>query len=261
VRFVRVSYRLGGHLSLLYEYSLDELHELARRSAAITSSIPRPFSERRDIALGAIVECLCIAQKQAGAGATEDAAPVESVVLITVGVRAVKNEMAADVHEGGVRQGKEMPRFGMYWSWANRAMDPPEDKIIEPMALKQVWERLSEVEQGALLALIEGDGSYTDAAAHLGISYTAFRGRLHRARAKFYQLWFSPESPPASGKWGMDRPRKSEHLPPVIYNTLGRRRNKRTGRRKRIVNRRPLVGAPQSRTETRAGKVSRCSPG
>jgi hypothetical protein len=58
----------------LHGYTIEQLDELARRAAAITSRFLMPFSERVGIARGAIAECLCRAE-----------AYVEPLVLVTVG--------------------------------------------------------------------------------------------------------------------------------------------------------------------------------
>jgi len=176
----------------LHGYTIEELDELARRAAAITSRFLMPFAERVGIARGAIAECLCRAEGY-----------VEPLVLVTVGVRAVKNENLAGIHQSGTRQGELMPRFEAYWRWTCRHTDSPEEQITEHLAFWQVWTKLSERDRAVLKAIAECK-VYAKAAAEMGITYAAFRSALHRARAKAYELWFSPETPP--GKWGTDRP-------------------------------------------------------
>jgi hypothetical protein len=176
----------------LHGYRMETLDELARRAAAITARFRMPFPERAGIARGAIAEWLCRADGH-----------VEPLVLVTVGARAVKNENLAGIHQSGTRQGELMPRFETYWRWTCRHTDSPEEWIVEHLAFWQVWTKLSERDR-AVLKAIAGCRVYAKAAAELGMAYAAYRSALHRARAKAYHLWFSPETPP--GKWGTDRP-------------------------------------------------------
>jgi hypothetical protein len=171
---------------------MEALGDLARRASAITSRFLMPFPERADIARGAIAECLCRADGH-----------VEPLVLLTVGVRAVKNENLAGIHQSGTRQGELMPRFEAYWRWTCKHTDSPEEQITERLAFWQVWTRLSHRDR-AVLEAIADCRVYAKAAVELGMTYAAYRSALHRARAKAYHLWFSPETPP--GKWGTDRP-------------------------------------------------------
>jgi hypothetical protein len=171
---------------------MESLDELARRAAAITSRFLMPFAERVGVTRGAIAESLCRADGQ-----------VEPLVLLTTGVRAVRNENLAAIHQSGTRQGELMPRFEAYWRWTCKHPDSPEELVTERIAFWQVSTRLSERDRAALQAIADCR-VYAKAAAELGMTYAAYRSALHRARAKAHHLWFSPETPPR--KWGTDRP-------------------------------------------------------
>jgi hypothetical protein len=203
----------------LYGYSLETLDDLARRAAAITHRFLMPFPERVGIARGAIAECLCRAGEF-----------VEPLVLLTVGVRAVKNENLADIHQSGTRQGELMPRFEAYWRWTCRHTDSPEEQITEHIAFWQVWTKLSERDRAVLTAIADCR-VYAKAAAELGMTYAAYRSALHRARAKAYELWFTPETPP--GKWGTDRPVVHAQARDYLTTYAVRRRKLKRERRER----------------------------
>jgi hypothetical protein len=203
----------------LHGYTMEALDDLARRAAAITHRFLMPFAERVGIARGAIAERLCRAEVHVG-----------PLVLLTVGVRAVKNECLAGIHQSGTRQGELMPRFEAYWRWTCRHTDSPEEQIVERIAFWQVWTKLSERDRAVLKAIADSR-VYAKAAAELGMTYAAYRSALHRARAKAYQLWFSPETPP--GKWGTDRPVTHARARDYLITYAVRRRRLKRERRMR----------------------------
>lgn len=205
---------MNGHR--LNGYTVDVLDDLARRAAVVTSRFWMPFDERVGVARGAIVEHLCRAGQ-----------PPERPVLLTVGVRAVKNENLAGIHQSGTRQGELMPRFAAYWRWTCRHSDSPEEQVTEQVAFWQVWTKLSPRDRAVLQAIADHRG-YAKAAAELGMTYAAYRSALHRARAKAYQLWFAPETAP--GKWGTDRP--VTHAQARDYLTTYAVRRRKQNRRK-----------------------------
>lgn len=183
--------------NLWHGYTLADIDRLARTAAtrAYGGRILDP-SDRYHAAWSAIVELLCTA--------TEPPSGRDAAVA---GMNAVNQAGRDRRHTWGLGStwgGSEgdAPRFQRYWDcyWDfGRVTPSPEDRIVDRLARRQIWPRLSLTHRQVLWALaVHGD--CRSAAASLGKSERAYACALHRARAEFYRLWHEHETPP--GMWG-----------------------------------------------------------
>jgi hypothetical protein len=85
---------------------------------------------------------------------------------------------------------------------AARPASGPEDRVIERIALAQIWPCLRPAHREALLALA-AHGDYGLAARALGKPYSTFKADISRARREFLKLWHEGEAP--SRPWVRDR--------------------------------------------------------
>lgn len=108
--------------------------------------------------------------------------------LVEAGKRAIGQMVAAD---RGDDQSK--PRVRSYW--APVAADPSEERIVERLALAEVFSSLTPWEQQQLLTFA-AHGSAATASAHLGLTRNALTISLGKARRTFFDRWFDWEQPP-----------------------------------------------------------------
>jgi hypothetical protein len=102
-----------------------------------------------------------------------------------------------DDPDGGIR-----PAFDRYWRHVAGPASGPEERIIERIALAQIWPHLRPVHREALAALA-AHGDYAQAAEAMGESYVTFKSQVSRARREFLALWHEGETP--SRPWVRDR--------------------------------------------------------
>ncbi len=102
-------------------------------------------------------------------------------------------------HDGTEGPGRNFER---YWRAVARPADGPEERLVERLALAQIWPRLTSASRNALTALAVYD-DHQRAAAALGISYKAFVSRISEGRSQFLALWHDGETP--SRPWVRDR--------------------------------------------------------
>lgn len=186
----------SGATELRHGYTLDDLRRLAGR--VVCSAWGRLGSqvERLEFAWSAIAEALY----------ASDGMPSQRD-LFNAGLRAMRRYDADNRHHLGVATSGthtgfgSAPRFQAYWCLA-RTAPSPEDGVVERVALAQIWPRLTEGHRRALLALAAFD-DYAEAAAALGLTYSAFRQAVGAARLRFLALWHEGETP--SRVWGRDR--------------------------------------------------------
>lgn len=93
-----------------------------------------------------------------------------------------------------------MPRFHAYWNPANPPS--PEGRIVERLAVQQIWPLLQPRQQQALTALAT-TGDYDQAAAALGVTKGTFTVLISAGRRRFYTWWHEHEQP--SRQWRTDR--------------------------------------------------------
>jgi hypothetical protein len=207
---------------LRFGFTMASLETLARKAAYVSHWRFVEFRERYDIAWSAIAEQLY--------ASTEPPQPHD---LIRIGEKAIAAHVEAHGHMWGAYYNKPdrefMPRFETFW-WTQAMPTPsPEDRIVDYLAFRQIWPRLTKTNKKVLLALAT-HGDYERAAASLNKPGTTFRTQIWQARKQFLRLWHDGECP--SGVWGHDR-RNRPVWPggpldrPITVTTIRRRRNKR----------------------------------
>jgi hypothetical protein len=180
--------------TLRHGYTLADFHRLATNAVLWDFWHHRgvDFQERRELAWSAIAECLY----------ASDEAPSRHE-LITAGQRAIGEQVRADCVTRGIASERGyivMPHFWRYWYQA-RPTQGPEERVVDRLALAQIWDELSSGHQQVLLALAAHD-DHDRAARSLGLTRSAYRNRLSMARQAFYLLWHEGEQP--SRIWARD---------------------------------------------------------
>jgi len=181
--------------TLWHGYTLSDLHKIVRW-AVTHDYIARTddMEERSDAALCAVVEELSSADtRPARAHLTEVAKKASSRV-----VNQNMRHHGVDNRKGTFGQARvEFTRF-----WVHLSGDPLADRVVDVVALNQIWVRLSPGQQCALMALALCD-DHAKAAETLGLKAGAYKERLRQARIRFLELWHEGESP--SCLWARDR--------------------------------------------------------
>lgn len=126
--------------------------------------------------------------------------------LLNAGKAASDEYMLAELRTHGYdrthpeRGGGSTAGFVRYWESAART--PFEERVVERVALAQVWSSLTLSQQQAVMALALSEG-YEQAVQQLGIRRGTFAARLHHGRQAFAELWHEHETP--------RRVRRNEH--------------------------------------------------
>jgi hypothetical protein len=181
---------------LRHGYTLDSLDRLAHFAARRKLwHHGLELFERAEIAWSALAEHLYACDE-----------PPTVSELIRAGWRAISEHVDSrgqfhgynrDNPDGGIR-----PRFEGYWRYVAGPSPGPEERIVERLALSQIWPRLRPQHREALTALA-AHGDYGQAARALGESYATFKSQVSRARREFLELWHEGEAP--SRPWVRDR--------------------------------------------------------
>ncbi|HEY7145599.1 MAG TPA: hypothetical protein VH637_15255 [Streptosporangiaceae bacterium] len=214
--------KTSAHAELRFGFTMASLERLARKAAYGSHWRFLEFREKYEIAWSAIAEELY--------ASTEPPRPDD---LIRLGDKAIAAQVEVYGHMWGAYYSKPdrefMPRFETFW-WSQAMPTPsPEDKVVDRLALGQIWPRLTQGNKRALLALAT-HGDYERAAASLGKTYSTFTTQIWQARRQFLRLWHEGERP--SRVWGHDR-RNRPRWPgvldrrPVTITTIRKRRNRR----------------------------------
>lgn len=184
---------MNTRLLVAHGYTMADLHEMAVAACRADRSLASDAHTRYDTAWSAIAEALTL---------TSDDEPPTRTDLVRIGWQAIYTEvremrvMFGFKDRDGTTGVATAPRYVQYWTV--RAHDP-EDGLIERMAVQQILPTLSGPYRDAVIALAVHD-DYQLAAASLGITYTAFLGRIRTARRRLRTLWFAPETaPPVRG--------------------------------------------------------------
>lgn len=181
-------------INLWHGYGLADIDRLARTAAACAfgGRILDP-GDRYDTAWSAIAEALCAAEQ---APTPRDLAYTGMVAVNRAG-RDYRHTRGLG-ERWGASEG-DAPNFGRYWNEFRRVTSSPEDAVVDRLAVRQIWPRLSLPARQALYALaVHGD--YPKAAASLGKTEKGLSCALARARAEFRALWHEHETPPRM--WG-----------------------------------------------------------
>lgn len=93
-----------------------------------------------------------------------------------------------------------LPQVTRYWN--PPATSPLEERIVERVALHQVWPLLTDRQRQALAALA-ACGDYQQAAEALDLNLSTLDMRLAKGRSRIASVWFEHETPPR--RTGRDR--------------------------------------------------------
>jgi DNA-directed RNA polymerase specialized sigma24 family protein len=183
-------------MALRHGYTLDGLTRMAHFAARHRKPwhYGVELSVRYEVAWAAIAEHLYAAEQ-----------PPTSADLVRAAWEAIRQhadsrrQFLGLAHDGPDGPGRNFER---YWRAVAGPADGPEERLIERLALTQIWPHLTPASRDALTALaVHGD--YQRAAAALGISYKAFVSRISEGRRQFLALWHDGEIP--SRPWVRDR--------------------------------------------------------
>lgn len=150
------------------------------------------IDERYDAVWFGITECLLTADE-----------PPTRRQLLNAGTAASDARVRDDMRTHGrctQNFGQPMPRFHAYWNPANP--QSPEPRVVERLAVQQIWPLLQPRQQQALTALA-ATGDYDKAAASLGVTKGTFGVLISTGRRRFYAWWHEHEQP--SRQWRTDR--------------------------------------------------------
>jgi hypothetical protein len=207
---------------LRFGFTMASLDSLARKAVYESHWRFLPFHEKYDIAWSAIAEELYASSE-----------PPRPHDLIRLGDKAIAAQVESYGHMWGAYYSKPdrefKPRFETFW-WSQAKPTPShEERIVDHLAFRQIWPRLTQGNKTVLLALAT-HGDYERAAESLNKPYSTFTTQIWQARKQFLRLWHDGEPP--SRVWGHDR-RNRPRWPggpldrPVTVTTIRRRRNKR----------------------------------
>jgi hypothetical protein len=119
--------------------------------------------------------------------------------LIRVGLRASNRHVKQEMHHHGYDPQRSdlgpgtLAGFQRYWQRSGHS--PWDDRLVERLAIHQIWPLLTVAQQQAVMALAL-TGDHEAAADMLGLTLGAFSGRLKNARRVVYGLWHEHETPP-----------------------------------------------------------------
>lgn len=211
---------------LRHGYRLADLTHLAHAAVHRDNwHQSQPLDERLSVVFGAMAEHLYASET-----------PPTRRELIRAGWDALRRHVEDEWHTHGVARntrtrtasvydgGQTMVNFWRFW-WAQaRTVPSPEGRIVERVALWQVFARLRPSSQRILLAKA-AHGDNDAAAAALGRSRSSFVTQLGQARNEFLVLWHEGETP--SRIWQYDRARRSERAQREVMASFKQRERRR----------------------------------
>lgn len=194
---------LTDDVPLRHDYTLADIHELtlvAVRCELFYRS--RNYAERIDLAWSAIAEHLYASEQ-----------PPSRRDLVHAGMTAISNWFVSEARTHGVNPGQRGRatdvNFERYWHVFAHPAPSPEERIVERLALTQVWHTLSPHVREVFGALaVHGD--YHQAAESLSKTPGQIYSQIAYARAKFLATWHDGETP--SRPWGHDRRRHATRV-------------------------------------------------
>jgi hypothetical protein len=187
--------------TLRYDYTLADLHAIARLAVHVAGQFASDWRERYDTAFSAIAEHLY---------ASVHYYPTRPD-LVRAGQLAIYAAINGDRRERGFYKHKTIggqagPASSLaylrYWEWACRNTPSHEPRIVERAAVDQIWPTLTADQRACLTALAVHD-DYQVAADALGLTYGNFKSQVATGRRRFLALWHEGEQP--SRVWGVDR--------------------------------------------------------
>jgi hypothetical protein len=190
----------GRDVELRYGYSMAQLHSLAVFAVR----------HRRFIHTVNFDDCLGTAWSAMAEHLYTSPTPPHEGELLRVGWRAISDWAGHDARSRGQdthdRYAGTTRSFAQYWRTVAGHATGPEDRVVDRVALWQIWARLGPRHREALAALAVHE-DFGRAAEALGKSRGTFKNQVGQARQEFLRLWHDGEQP--SRLWGRDR-RRSE---------------------------------------------------
>lgn len=178
--------------TLRYGYNLADLEKATRLALWRVVGGHLDYRTRYDLAWSAITEALY--------SAAEPPTPAD---LVAAGQAAIARHVRIDMRHRGVQfGGRTGPRFATYWMGLSSRTPSPEDRVVDAVALWQIWPHLTNRQREALLALAAHE-DYRAAAAALGVAPGTYKVLIGTARRRFLALWHEGEAP--SRPWGAYR--------------------------------------------------------
>lgn len=177
----------------LHGYTLHDIDHLTRTVIRLDRWYTAgDIDERFDAIRHAIIELLLTSTQ-----------PPTRNELLHAGTVASDNTVRDDARNHGrdTGHGKPMPEFHRYWASAHRGASP-ETRIVERVALTQIWPLLRPSERNALTTLAATE-DYEATADALGIAKGTLSTIVSTGRRRFFEAWHEGETP--SKQWRTDR--------------------------------------------------------
>lgn len=180
--------------AVIHGYTMADIHRIAQLAANTSWSRGGDYLDRFEAAWHAIVEELL----------TADSLP-DRHALVTVGQVATRDDVRAEMRHRGANADDRSSGYGVgknfnrYW-WQRHTVSP-EAQIVDQVALRQIWPRLTPLQRRDLL-LYATTGNLGTAAKAAGMQRQAYVLALNRARRAFRRLWHEGEPP--SRMWRQD---------------------------------------------------------
>jgi hypothetical protein len=200
-----------GQAALPLGLTLDELYDAAKHAAFIGRRYGPLMSlqERTEYVEAALID-------HAYTCTTHDRCDNWT----SIGFIALRKHIQRELRVHGIDAtngpARPTPRYIAYWSSADTYQYSPEDLVVDPTALRQIWPELTSGERAVLDAQATHDGDQQAASQALRITLTRYHDKLSDARRHFYRLWHEHEAPAAFWKRSHPKTRrrhrtKAEH--------------------------------------------------
>lgn len=200
---------------LRWGFTLADLQRVARGAARSAKGVAAGFDDLYAEAFGAAAVVLYSAEERPS---EHDLFRGAQVALDALAHKNKSYRGIATQPDGAWGGGGSAPRFAAYWYDGARPAPSPEERVVERIALAQIFPTLPDHQREAIAALAVFDGHR---AAKDALGNPSWYGRyLSRGRRHFLALWHEGEAP--SAVWGVDR-----RGPRPVRDRLRNTRNKR----------------------------------
>lgn len=186
-------------MEIRYGFTLADLQRIAASATRNTRSMFGDFAERYAEAYGAMVEHLYASPE-----------PLAEHDLYWAAQDGLRRQAAKDTSHrgivryegGGTSEPGTAPNFCIYWD-AKRVESSHEDRVVDRIALHQIWPALAPRQREVIGALAAFDDHEAARTALGDIPATAYRQAMALGRKRFLVLWHEGEMP--SRIWSPDR--------------------------------------------------------
>lgn len=204
-------------MEIAHGYTLKQINGLAVHAAKLCNWVNgMELTDRAVSAWSAIAEHLQLSYSRP-----------EETELVAIAWKAMKTQHYKDLRThgmGGQDRSMVSKAYVRYWTTESAPTHSHEDRIVDTLAMAQIWPQLTRLQRDVLRALADHDDRET-AARSLGMTRDRFNTALAQARIAFRKLWHEHETP--SKNWGSDRP-GSRHQNPMF---LLRQRKRKAAQR------------------------------